>query len=306
MQKTTFPVEVIVQDDASTDKTPEKIKEYAERHNFIIPVFHKENYYSNGRSINDYFLKNARGKYIALCEGDDYWTDPHKLQKQVDFLEANEDFVICHHNMRVIYEDKTKEPHFSNSPETKEVSTIEDLAQRNYIFTASCIFRNGLIKEFPDWFYKSPIGDYILHMLNAQHGKIKYITDVMGVYRVHKDGIWESKNEIYQTEQWIKLIDLMRNYFDQKINKILLDQQSYYCIFLIKHFINNIEKCKYYSYKAIENNPFLINDLYNKLDQSEETINQISNSHSYKIGKRIINPVRFLKNKFYFLKRFLS
>jgi glycosyltransferase involved in cell wall biosynthesis len=305
MQKTKFPIELVIGEDCSTDRTREICKAFKIK----CPDIIKLRLPIKNMGVMPNFIENLQacvGKYIAICEGDDYWTDTHKLQKQVDFLEANKDFAICHHNMQVIYEDKTKEPYFSNSPETKEVSTIEDLARRNYIFTASCIFRNGLIKELPDWFYKSPVGDYVLHMLNAQHGKIKYIPDIMGVYRVLKDGFWESKNKIYQTEHWIKLIDLMKRYFDQKINKILLDQQSYYCIFLMKHFKNNIEKCKYYSYKIIENNPFFINDLQNKLDQSEQTINEIINSWSYKTGKKIINPVRFLKNKFHFHKRFLS
>lgn len=205
MQKTDFPIELFVQDDASTDKTPLIVKEYAEKHDFIIPVLHSENHYSKGKSLNEYFFRNAKGKYIALCEGDDYWTDPFKLQKQVDFLEGNEDFAICHHNMQVIYEDG-REPHLSNSPDQKEVTTIEDLAKGNYIYTASCVYRNGLIKEFPDWFKDAPVGDYVLHMLNAQYGKIKYITDVMGVYRVHKDGIWSNQNYILKIFFYQKIL----------------------------------------------------------------------------------------------------
>ena len=98
-QKTNFQFEVFVQDDASTDNSQEIIKRIAEKHSCIIPLLHKENIYSKGRNLNEYVFKNARGKYIAICEGDDYWTDLYKLQKQVDFLESNKDYSLCFHKV---------------------------------------------------------------------------------------------------------------------------------------------------------------------------------------------------------------
>lgn len=89
MQQTSFQFEIIVQDDASTDGTSKIVREFAKKYSFIIPRIHEVNIYSQGKNINEYFYNNAKGKYIAWCEGDDYWTDPYKLQKQVDFLKAN-------------------------------------------------------------------------------------------------------------------------------------------------------------------------------------------------------------------------
>ncbi|MDZ7740334.1 MAG: glycosyltransferase [Bacteroidota bacterium] len=193
MQKCDFPVEILIHEDCSTDNTAVIIKEYQQKFSDIIkPKFQKENQYSKGvKPISQLLLPRSQGKYIALCEGDDYWTDPYKLQNQVDFLEANEDFAICHHNMQVIYEENNNKPHLSNPPDGEKFTTIETLAHGNYIYTASCVFRDGLFGEFPNWFAKCPIGDYPLHMLNAQFGKIRYFPEIMGVYRVHNGGVWE-------------------------------------------------------------------------------------------------------------------
>lgn len=103
MQKTDFPFEVLIHDDASTDNTPQIIREYQSKYPDIIkPIFQKENQYSKGIWITGiHQLPRAKGKYIAFCEGDDYWTDPYKLQKQVDFLETHPDYSLCCHRYQV-------------------------------------------------------------------------------------------------------------------------------------------------------------------------------------------------------------
>ena len=103
MQKTTFPIEIIVHDDASTDDTVRIVKEYEEKYpNLFNNIYRTENWYSRGKDIWGYlFDQKARGKYIALCEGDDYWIDPYKLQKQVDFLEGHPEYSMCFHNAMV-------------------------------------------------------------------------------------------------------------------------------------------------------------------------------------------------------------
>src|SRR5690554_6580680 len=110
MQKTTFPVEILIHDDASTDKTAQIVKEYAENHSdLIITIFQTENQYSQGiKPWPNFVFPRARGKYIALCEGDDYWTDPLRLQKQVGFLEGNEEYGLIHTNNYVLYNGSGK------------------------------------------------------------------------------------------------------------------------------------------------------------------------------------------------------
>lgn len=290
MQKTNFDFEIVIGEDCSTDNTRKIISEFSYKYpgKFKL-ILHKNNIGAMANQIA--VLQYCTGKYIACCEGDDYWTDPYKLQKQVDFLEGNPDFAICHHNVQVIYDDNRKSC-FSNSSSQKEVTIIEDLAQENYISAVSCVFRNGLIKEFPEWFKNTPIGDYPLHMLNSQYGKIKYIPDVMGVYRVHKEGIWGGKNSIYQSEKLVELIDLMKNYFNPKINKILLNVQSNICNSLIMQFQNNPEKSKYYSFKLIENEPYYISYINKKITNH---VKKLLSSIFYKFGRVVTSPLYYIK-----------
>jgi len=223
MQKTNFPFEIIIHDDASLDSTASIIKKYCERFSDkIVPIYQTENQYSKGiRPSPTYVWPKARGKYIALCEGDDYWTDPYKLQKQVDFLETNPGFAICFHNSRVIDESNLNE-HLLCMPEQKEITTIEDIIKSNYIPTASVVFRNSdLMKQLPEWFYKLPIGDWPLHILNAQFGKIKYIPEVMSVYRKHENSIWSSRKWIYQLKSIIELYNAVNSHFKNQYKNII-------------------------------------------------------------------------------------
>jgi glycosyltransferase involved in cell wall biosynthesis len=336
MQQTTFPVEIIIGEDESTDGTRDICIGYAEKHPDRIRLFLRNrrashSFDENGNSVCSYNGRwnrlAARGKYMAFCEGDDFWTDPFKLQKQVDFLEANQDFAICHHNMQVIYEGLSGEPHLSNSPDQKEITTIIDLAKGNYIFTASCVFRNGLIKQAPEWSFKAPVGDYLIHMLNARFGKIRYFREPMGVYRIHRDGAWSTKDHIYHKEKWVELLELMENYFSPEVNGILKKGHADLCMFLLDHFKNQPEKCRYYYDKVAVGNPMFGVNLFNDLAKQKEDlvkqreeyeqritglttsliyerqeyeskINAIYNSWSYKIGNLIIRPAWLIKKCF--------
>jgi hypothetical protein len=142
----------------------------------------------------------------------------------VDFLEKNPDFAICFHNMQIIYENQPHMNKLSNINQ-QEITNIENLAYGNYIFTASCIFRKYL-SEIPDWLYQCPVGDYPLHLLNAQYGKIKFIDEVMGVYRVHNEGMWGNTNYVHQMEKWLEMLGIIRYKFDKDINKIMRNNIS--------------------------------------------------------------------------------
>ena len=160
MQKTAFQIEVIVQDDASTDKTLEIIEEYARTHLFVNVVTHEENYFSKGMSINEYLFQNAKGKYIAICEGDDYWTDPLKLQKQVDFLETNPEYSCCFHNTYV----KKDHELFPWRIYDKEDFSITDTFSTVALFhTSSILFRREAF-YLPEWFHKVISADMALNL----------------------------------------------------------------------------------------------------------------------------------------------
>jgi glycosyltransferase involved in cell wall biosynthesis len=295
MQKVNFPIEIIIHDDASTDKTAQVIKEYETKYPQLFKcLYQSENQLSKDRS---YLIKTcfriARGTYIALCEGDDFWTDPYKLQKQVDFLEANKDFAICFHNMKVIYDDG-RETHLSNPPDQKEVTTIEDLADGNYIYTGSCVFRNGLIKEFPGWYNSSPVGDYVLHMLNAQHGRIKFLPDIMGVYRVHKGGLWGNKNYETMLPIWIKLQDNLIGMFSSEINNLILNSQLNNIITYYQLIKESGDKNMFEDYfpKCFSSLPVLVIDYKEEIERLNSLISKYKSSTSYRIGNLLVKPFK--------------
>ncbi len=193
-QNTEYPFEIVIGDDFSTDGTKEIIKNFVSQHpNLIKPVYQIENIGANANFVS--VLNNCNGKYIAILEGDDYWTDPNKLQKQVDYLEVNPDCVICHHNVEVLDEETNEKEKYNHFNKNYKYS-INELLRENTIATCSVVFRNGITSEFPKWYFDSPIGDYPLNVMLAQNGNIGYLNDIMSVYRKHKAGIHSGDSRI--------------------------------------------------------------------------------------------------------------
>lgn len=223
MQKTDFEYELIIANDNSPDNSDEIIQAYINSH----PNGHKIKYLNNEVNLGmmPNFInafKNCSGKYIALCEGDDYWTDEFKLQKQVDFLEKNKDFSICFHKIKIdnngviLDDDITKK--------TKQITTIKNLAKGNYMHTCSVVFRNNLFDKFPEYFANAPVGDYFLHMLNARYGKIYCLEGIMANYRVHETSYWSSKKQEERTRIWIEFIEKIKPNFNFQVQNYLQAQ----------------------------------------------------------------------------------
>jgi len=221
-QKTNFDFELIIANDCSPDNTDEIINDIIKNN----PNGYKIKYYSHQKNIgmmsNFIFLtEQAIGKYCALCEGDDFWTDNYKLEKQVSFLDSNLDYSICFHNVQIL----TNEGLITENPLIAlDTSTILDLAKGNYIHTPSVVYRNHLIPKLPDYFKKAPVGDYFLHMLNAKYGKIKYIDENMAVYRVHETSYWSSKKQSERELIWIKFLKNIKENFSTEIQILIKNQ----------------------------------------------------------------------------------
>ena len=227
MQECDFEVELILANDCSPDKTDEVIEDILKNHpkaSWIKYLKHDKNI---GMMPNFIFsMKQCSGDYIALCEGDDYWTDIFKLQKQVDFLEVNPDYAICFHKVNVLRDRTIEEDGIT--AKVPETTTIKDLAKGNYIHTCSVVYRNNLFLELPQYFKESPVGDYFLHLLNARYGAIKYFDVTMGVYRVHTTSVWSSKTQKEQELLWIPFLLKIKPNFDKEVQGILNTQIAFY------------------------------------------------------------------------------
>lgn len=189
MQKTNFPIEILIHDDASTDGTADIIKGYEKKFPDVVKtIYQKENQYSQGRPISlVYQFPRARGKYIAICEGDDYWTDPLKLQKQVEFLESNLDCSLCFHASEHI---QVPNPSDSYIHRPKYIPNDQKFEMEHvirwggsFVTTNSMLFLREHIIEPPYWVVNAPAGDLAITLLLALYGKIGYIDQVMSVYR---------------------------------------------------------------------------------------------------------------------------
>lgn len=205
-QKTDFPFEVFVHDDASTDDTAQIIREYAEKYPHIIkPILQTENQYSKGvRIIRTHIMPRMTGKYFAACEGDDYWCDPGKLQAQVDFLEANPDFTACVHNTRMINMSTGTETEMFGA-EAYTITPPDTIRRGSAAYhTSSLMYRRELAFDRPEFVTAvKGIGDYPQAIYLSLMGKIHYIPRVMSVYRWNTVGSWTNRM-VFDAEKIIR------------------------------------------------------------------------------------------------------
>jgi glycosyltransferase involved in cell wall biosynthesis len=219
MQKTNFSIEIIIHDDASTDNTAEIIYAYQSRFPELIKgIIQTENHYSKkDGSLENAFFSPCRGKYIAFCEGDDYWTDPSKLQKQFDFLESNHDYGLVHHDADYLFQktgEIIKNHQKSNGMAISTGFVYEELLQSNNIYSPTVMFRADLLEFFNSIDVKARsrflMGDYIMWLEFSQHLKFHYIPESMAVYRVLEQSA--SKSEDYE-----KMQAFVNSYFDIRL-----------------------------------------------------------------------------------------
>ncbi len=228
MQETPFPFEILVHDDASTDKTAEIIRAYHRKYPDIVkPIYQKENQFSKGKKpLHDFMMPLVTGKYIATCEGDDFWTEKDKLKKQVEFLEKNMDFTMCIHKVKIV--DTNKKPLGSylglRSKGSKKIS-IKESAIGGIVHVSSRVIRTDFFrKPLPEWILNARHDDYALSLYTAAEGQIYYIDEAMSAYRI---GVENSM-----------MTNLMINYNKEKDIRINLNR------------IETLKKAdKYYNYQ---------------------------------------------------------
>ena len=237
MQQTNFRFEAIVHDDASSDGTADIVREYAEKYPDIIkPIFETENQYSKhdgslGRILN----AHTRGKYVALCEGDDYWTNPHKLQKQADFLDANPQCSLTYHACKNVFSTPCKVNYLSGE-NVKEFYTDVDLI--DYPFqTATVMYRKEIIDS--ELYKKATAigctsGDTIFFLTASRFGTIEGINEQMSVYRRHEGGISQHMYDMDKLwknfRDWQNVALLFGGEIAEQIKEVKLGYFIYYAI----------------------------------------------------------------------------
>ena len=222
MQKTNFPFEVLIHDDASTDSTSDIIREYEIKFPKIIkPIIQTENQWSKGlRCISaTYNYPRSKGKYIAFCEGDDYWIDENKLQMQVDFLEQNPEYGLCYTRAKKYFQDKER---FSKKNSGSYVDSFEDLLiNGNRIPTLTVCAKKELIMQYvseikpqeKDWL----MGDYPMWLYIAYKSKVRFFDKESAVYRVLQNSASHS-TDIQKKISFSKNVYEIRKYFSDKYN----------------------------------------------------------------------------------------
>ena len=264
MQKTTFPFEIIISDDGSQDRTCEIVKSYQLKYDNIrfINTGHIGKMPNFIRS-----LQESHGKYVALCDGDDYWIDENKLQMQFDFMESHPDFSACWTNSWVLdvekNERKIAKKHVWNEATTEGLLSHrdDDNIQMSPGHTSAYFYRNGLVQEYPQWMYGDVMTDFPLYMQVTRYGKAKFINVPTTVYRHTRNGVsskgWEFTKAIKRRIFVYENVNRDFNYqYKSIINPILGD----YYLNLGKYIFKNISQLQAFPVliKALAYKPSLV------------------------------------------------
>ena len=258
MQKTNFAYEILVHDDASTDGTQEIIKEYEKKYpNIIKPIYQLENQYSKGVSVSELNFIRAKGKYLAFCEGDDYWTDSNKLQKQFDYMEEHGDCGLCFHGVAKL-NDKNKKIVGKISPSKHSQKFLTKdiiLGGGGFLGTNSIFCKSSLLQNLPSFYKKCKVGDYPLQLIMVADNYAYFMNEIMSVYRINVLTSWSNRNKrksigeakIEKNNLYRNLIDMLKEYDKYTYKKYSATIYKKIRIFEMEIFINDGEIKKIFS-----------------------------------------------------------
>ena len=273
MQQTNFPFVAVVHDDVSTDGSAAIIREYEAKYPHIFkPIYETENQWKKGTLIRimDAAIDATGAKYVAMCEGDDYWTDPLKLQKQVDYMEENPECSLCFHKVNTLIQETGEIKKEFIVRDVPGRSDIIDLAKGNYIHTLSVLYRRKCLNiEKLNSIMPCLPGDYVMWMLLAENGYIYKFNEAMAVYR-YGVGIWSKGWNYNKTMAVLKTLTKLSCVIENPEAKMILKAEVQKLSTEIIDYISNVEK----------------------------QYNQICSSRAYKLGKCLLNPLKWLRRLF--------
>jgi glycosyltransferase involved in cell wall biosynthesis len=256
MQEGDFEYEIVIGEDCSTDNTRTILLDYQARHPSKIRLLLAEKNQGLVRNFIDTY-RACKGEYVATLDGDDFWTSPRKLRTQVEFLDSRRDFSMCFHPVTEVFDDGSK-PSRIYPQLAEETYSLEDLLQNNCIPTCSVMFRNGVFGEFPDWYRSFTfMEDWALYALIAEHGKIGFLNEAMGVYRFHSNSTWYSMDQVTRCQEELKFYDHIKQHLGRKYHPIIeaMLERYYYKLALLYEDNNCRDNAKKYIYKSVYINP---------------------------------------------------
>jgi glycosyltransferase involved in cell wall biosynthesis len=215
-QRVDAQLEIIVADDCSTDGTLLIARKYQEEHPEKIRVLSTPNNLGHTRNYERAW-RAATGEFIAHCDGDDFWIDPMKLQKQLDFLRENPEFSFCSHKIKVLI----GEEYISDLiPRTEQsVFSTHDLLEACFPHNSSLFFKNGLFEELPSFFYQLTGHDWCISVLNSLHGPFKIFDEPMAVWRMRSNGLWGGRVNLFHLEHTKTFLTHMQTFLPSDFSK---------------------------------------------------------------------------------------
>lgn len=218
IQKGDFKLELIVGDDCSQDNTRKILEQYQKQHPSIINLLPKTKNMGVSKNLKR-CMEAVTGEYVAVCEGDDCWIDPLKLQKQIKFLEKRKDCAFCFNSIFMYHENKKDKNYIFQKDLTKDTYTTRELILDNFIGNfSSCMYRTDIVKKLPNELYDLFTVDWMFNIACSEHGSIGFINEPMTLYRIHDKGLWSGKNRTLQYSELSKHIDSYNKFLKFKYN----------------------------------------------------------------------------------------
>ena len=223
-QRTDFPFELVIGEDCSTDGTGDICRAYRQKHPDIIRLISREKNLGMAENFMS-TLAECKGRYLAILEGDDFWSSPEKLQKQANFLDSHPEYSLVFTKTKTFFQDDNRPGNEIPDP-VPENFTLENLLRTNFIATCSVMYRHGLVNNYPKWFSQLDILDWPMHVLHSQHGKIGYIDERMAVYRRHRGNSYANRNLVSNYMGILKFYRKINSHLNYQYKKTIYWSQA--------------------------------------------------------------------------------